>query len=186
MKNFIKAIIWLVVIALLVYGGFYGYQKIQKTIYPIKYSEIIEKNADEYGLERSLVYAVVKCESKFNKNAVSNVGAKGLMQLTPETYKWVCSKYGDTYNDSDDLFDPQINVKMGCRLLRLNLKEFRNVKTVLAAYHAGRSRVKEWLNNSDYSDDQKTLKKIPYSDTSKYVEKVTKTIEKYKEIYNIK
>lgn len=169
----------------MVYGGFKAYNKIQKSIYPTDYSDIIEQNADKYGLNRSLVFSVVKCESKFNKDAVSNIGAKGLMQLTPETYEWVCSKYGDTYNNSDDLFDPEINIKAGCRLLKLHLKEFGNVKTALAAYHAGRGVVNKWLNNSDYSDDGKTLKKIPYTETLNYVTRVTQTVEKYKEIYNI-
>ena len=171
---------------MLFYGGRFVYDKIQKEVYPTDYSDIIKKEADEYSLDYSLVFAVVKCESKFNKNAVSKIGAKGLMQLTPDTYEWVCKKYGDTYNNSDDLFTPEINVKAGCRLLRLHIKEFQNVETALAAYHAGRGVVNSWLRNSKYSDDQKTLKKIPYTETSNYVKKVCNTVEKYKEIYNMK
>lgn len=184
MKVFLKAVIWLVVIAVLVFGGMYSYEKIEKMIYPQDYKDLIEAYAEEYGLDKSLVYAVVKCESGFDSSAVSSIGAKGLMQLTDETYEWVCSRYKDTADG--DLFDAKTNIKSGCRLLRLHLKEFGDIKTALAAYHAGRGITNEWLKNSEYSSNGKTLDKIPYEETSKYADRVIKTIEKYKEIYNIK
>ncbi|MGN0174431.1 MAG: lytic transglycosylase domain-containing protein [Acutalibacteraceae bacterium] len=185
MKKLLKFILWIVIICVLIYGGMAGYKKIEKYIYPTDYSDLIQKYADENELPRSLVFAVIKCESGFDKNAVSNIGAKGLMQLTPETYEWVCSKYGTKCKDSDELFDPKTNIQAGCRLLKLHLKEFSSVETALAAYHAGRGITNKWLNNPEYSDDGKTLKEIPYKETSAYVDKVIKTIEKYKEIYNI-
>lgn len=184
MKTFIKAVIWLVVIAVLIFGGKYSYDKIEKMIYPQDYKSLIEAYSEEYGLDKSLVYAVVKCESGFDSNAVSSIGAKGLMQLTDETYEWVCSRYKD--NSDKDLFIPEVNIKAGCRLLRLHLKEFGNVKTALAAYHAGRGITNRWLKNPDYSSDGETLDKVPYEETSKYIDRVVKTIDKYKEIYNIK
>ena len=66
----------------------------RKVLYPLNYKAEICRYADEFGLERSLVFAVVKTESDFDAYAVSNVGAKGLMQLTEETGKYVAGKLG--------------------------------------------------------------------------------------------
>lgn len=181
MKKLFKFILWVLIICFVVYAGKNAYRKIEKQIYPLGYQATIEKYANEYDLDSKLVFAIVKCESGFDKDAVSSIGAKGLMQLTDETFEWVCSKYKD--DNTNSLFDPKTNIKSGCRLLRLLYDDFGDTKTVLCAYHAGRNITYKWLSNSEYSTDGKTLKKIPYADTSEYVSKVLKTIDKYNEIY---
>lgn len=185
MKHFFKFILWIVIICVLVYSGMKAYHKIERYIYPADYSDLVEKYAEEYDLDKSLIYAVIKCESNFNPDAVSSIGAKGLMQLTDETYEWVCSRYGENNSNSDDLFDAEKNIEAGCRLLKLLSKDFDSLETRICAYHAGRNITIKWLSTPDYSADGKTLDNIPYSDTSSYVDKVVKTIEKYKEIYEI-
>lgn len=185
MKKLLKFIIWIVIICLLVYGGMTAYHKIERFIYPTDYADLVEQYADEYDLPQSLVFSVIKCESNFNPKAVSSIGAKGLMQLTDETYEWVCSRYAEKNIDNGNLFDPEKNIEAGCRLLTLLSKDFDSLETRLCAYHAGRNITLKWLSDSEYSSDGETLDKIPYSDTSSYVDKVVKTIEKYKEIYEI-
>lgn len=185
MKHFFKFILWVVIICVLVYGGMTAYHKIERYIYPTDYADFVEKYAEECELDKSLVYAVIKCESGFNPQAKSSIGAKGLMQLTDETYEWVCSRYGEKNVDNDNLYDPEKNIEAGCRLLKLLSNDFLSLETRLCAYHAGRNITLKWLSNSEYSFDGETLDKIPYSDTSSYVDKVVKTIEKYKEIYEI-
>ena len=184
MKKFFKFLIWVVVICALCFGVKNGYQKLQKYIYPLEYKETIMKYSEEYNLDSKLVFAIVKCESGFDETAVSSIGAKGLMQLTDETFEWVCSKYKDNEDDSSYLFEGEKNIQAGCRLLRLLYDDFGDTKTVICAYHAGRNITYKWLSNSEYSADGKTLKKIPYADTSEYVSKVLKTIDKYEEIYS--
>lgn len=183
MKKLFKFLLWVVILWLLFVGVKTGYQKIQKHIYPLEYKETIEKYSEEYNLDSALVFAIIKCESGFQTNAVSSIGAKGLMQLTNETFEWVCSKYKDSENDTSYLFEAEKNIKAGCRLLRLLYDDFGDTKTVLCAYHAGRNITYKWLKTEEYSADGKTLKKIPYADTSAYVSKVLKTIDKYNEIY---
>ncbi len=157
---------------------------ILQTIYPKEYSDIIETYADEYDVDKALLYALVECESGFDKNAVSSVGAKGLTQITPETFKWLQSKTGESYTD-DALFEPDISVKYGAFFISMLLEEFGDTKTALAAYHAGRGQVNEWLENPEYSKDSQKLDNIPFEDTSKYAEKVMKVKDLYCKIYKM-
>ncbi len=173
-------IIILSVILVLLTGAFCGV----KYLYPVEYEEQITKYADEFGVSKMTVYAVVSCESGFDPNAVSSVGALGLMQITPDTFEWVQKKLdGSVTLDEKALFDPDINLRYGIYLLKLHLEEFSDEKVALAAYHAGRGKVNEWLADPEISPDGKTLSYIPYDDTSRYVEKVSNTIKIYKFLY---
>lgn len=155
-----------------------------QTVYPLKYSELVEKYSAEYNLDEAFVYAVIETESGFNKDAVSEVGARGLMQIMPDTFKWLKSKTGEKLPD-DALFEPEVSIRYGCFLLRYLLDEFENEKTALAAYHAGVGRVKKWLKDPEYSDDGKTVARIPYETTKKYTEKVMKTYHRYIKLYDL-
>lgn len=154
-----------------------------QTTYPLRYIEIVEENAAEFEIDEPLLYALIKAESGFNKDAVSAVGAKGLTQITPETFEWLQTKTGENLED-DALFEPEISVYYGACFLDMLLDEFGNTETALAAYHAGRGKVNEWLADPRYSPDGETLENIPYKDTAQYVEKVVKYTEKYRKIYD--
>ena len=156
-----------------------------QTVYPKQYTELVSKNAEVFEIDESLIYALVKTESGFNKNAVSSVGAKGLTQITPETFQWLQTKTGEIHEE-DALFDPEISIYYGVYFLDMLLDEFGNTETALAAYHAGRGKVNEWLADPRYSPDGKSLENIPYEDTAGYVKKVIKNTEKYKSIYKMK
>lgn len=149
----------------------------------MQYTEVVEANAREFSIEKELLYALIKTESGFDKNAVSSVGAKGLTQITPETFQWLQTKTGETHNE-DALFEPEISVYYGTYFLRMLLDEFGDTETALAAYHAGRGKVNEWLCDPRYSADGKTLDTIPYEDTSGYVKKVVRNCERYRSIYD--
>lgn len=155
-----------------------------QTVYPKQYIELIDTTADDFEIDRALLYALIKTESGFDNEAVSTVGAKGLTQITPETFDWLQTKTGENRNE-DDLFDPEISVYYGAFFLDMLLDEFGNTETALAAYHAGRGKVNEWLADPRISPDGKTLEIIPYDDTASYVEKVIKTCEKYRRIYDM-
>lgn len=155
-----------------------------KTAYPLKYSDIIESTADEMELDRALLYALVKAESSFDSNAVSNAQAKGLTQITPETFLWLQTKTGEEHPD-EALFEPDISVYYGAWFLSYLLDEFGDEKTALAAYHAGRGIVSEWLLNEELSYDGKTLDSIPYKDTAAYADRVLKIKNIYKNLYNM-
>lgn len=176
-------IISLVVLAALIAGGFFGYRYYLKYTHPIKYENYVEKYSREYGLDKFLVYAVIKTESGFDPAAVSNVGARGLMQIMEDTFDWVSFRLDDEDTRYLDMYDPETNIRYGCYLLGFLCDEFGCVETAMAAYHAGRGRVNEWLEDSEISSDGVHLDVIPISDTAHYVGKIVKAMDTYKELY---
>ena len=100
------------------YGCFW-FQK--KYVYPLDYKQEVFSSAKEFNLNKALVYAVIKTESSFNKNAVSEKNAIGLMQITKSTAQFIASKLGlSEYN----LYNPSDNVRFGCFYLRYLLDKF--------------------------------------------------------------
>ena len=105
-------------------------------LFPRKYSNLINVASNENVIEKSLVYAIIKAEINFNKNAKSGSGALGLMQLMPTTAKWIASELEFNFEESD-LFKPEINIKFGCYYIGYLFEKFSDVDTVIAAYNAG-------------------------------------------------
>ena len=163
--------------------SFTGCSFSEEASYPRKYSEIVSQEAKENGLEEALVYAVIKAESNFDSDAVSRVGAIGLMQLMPDTFRWMLQRDGNTDLTTDDMTDPTVNIRYGCHYLAYLSTKYTELKTIAAAYNAGDGSVDGWLENPDYSDDGVTLKEIPYPETAAYVEKIANNYIKYKELY---
>ncbi len=156
---------------------------LEKTAYPIEYSNYVEKAAKEYDLEPALIYAVIRTESRFNPDAESSVGARGLMQLMPSSFEWLAEKRGEADKYTvDDLFNPKVNIDYGCYLLRYFYDYYGSEKCAVAAYNAGFT-VSEWLADSNLSPDGMTLETIPYPETSEYVERVQDAKQKYIKIY---
>jgi len=184
MKRSNKIFAFLLIFILIVISLFWGYNYIQRLFHPLKYASTIEKYAAEDKIDASLVFAVIKCESSYNPKAVSNIGAMGLMQITPETFTWSQTKLSPNMKLSEaSLFDPETNIKFGTLILSLHLKEFGDKTLAIAAYHAGRGKVNEWLRNRGYSADGKTLTKIPTSDTASYVKRVLEAQKTYTNLY---
>ena len=171
----ILAVYWAIFAALFFYRSF-----LRAFVYPQEYKEIVLKYSNEYSLDKNLVYAVIKVESSFEVDAQSSKGAKGLMQITDATADYIAKKLGE---DTFDLFSEDDNIRFGCYYLRYLADRFENVKTVICAYNAGEGRVREWLNNLEYSNDKKTLTVIPYEETREYTEKILKTFSKYEKLY---
>ena len=139
----------------------------------VKYTDYVYRYAEEFDIDPNLVFAIIKNESNFDPDAESPVGAKGLMQIMPETFSWLQNyKDGKVTLDEDDLFEPDINIKYGCIFLEFLTKKYQVTSTVVAAYNAGFGIVDTWLSNTDYSSDGETLSYIPYSETAVYVDRV--------------
>ena len=154
---------------------------IEQRSYPFENSDIVTKYCEEYGVPKELIYATIKVESNFDPNAVSEAGAIGLTQIMPDTLDWLLSKTGESYTP-EDLKNPEVSIKYCTLFYSLLLEEFKDQKTATAAYHAGRGQVNEWLKNSEYSKDGKTLSKIPSNATSHYVDKVSNALNIYNEM----
>ena len=174
---------FLLLAAYLIWRGFIS-EAIERRLYPLYYTDVVEASADEFGVPPELVYAVILTESSFDPDAVSSAGAKGLMQLTDDTNEWVAWRLGEEAEPSR-IFEPGLNIRRGCYLLSYLYERFGGWNEALAAYNAGVGRVDGWLDDLLYSSDQKTLivDKLPIEETRSYIAKVLKSAEKYKKLY---
>lgn len=181
----VKALIKLFLVVLIVIGIF-NYKDILKIIYPLKYEEYIVKYSHEYDLDPNFVAAVIKTESNFENDAVSHRGAYGLMQIMPDTADWINYQMGNKEISYDRLYDPEINIKMGCWYLdNLSLEFNGDLSLILAAYNGGRGNVQKWLKDEEFSKDGENLHNIPFKETREYVEKVDKNYDMYKKLYDL-
>ena len=176
-----------ILLAAIVFGVLFDLvaTQIERQTYPKKYAEFVEKYSDEYGVPETIIYAVIKAESNFDRTAVSSAEppALGLMQLQEETYEWVASYLLKETPSAFDIYDPETNIRNGTRYLAYLYGRFGNWDTVFAAYNAGPGNVSKWLEDSEYSDDGETLKYIPFKETRGYVEKVNRFRETYERLY---
>lgn len=148
---------------------------------PLKYEAFIEKYSYEYGLDKYLVMGVIRAESSFDHEAHSGV-ARGLMQITDSTAKWIAKSLKIDYH-ADMVSDPETNIKMGCWYLAYLAEYFADTDTALAAYNAGMGNVSDWLSDEKYSKDGKTLSEIPFEETDSYVRRVNILSALYKKFY---
>jgi hypothetical protein len=118
-----------------------------------KFDHIISNAANKFRIDRALIKAIIKAESNFNHEAISRVGAQGLMQLMPATASAL---------QVENVFHPENNIEGGARYLRYLLNTYRgNLKLTLAAYNAGESSVAKYNNNVP-----------PYRETQNYIRRV--------------
>ncbi len=188
MKKNIKVIISISIIVIIIIGSAfvmkYAYNRYIYMSYPLKYEDEVKAASKKYGVDEELIYAIIKTESNFNPNAESSAGARGLMQITPETFEWIQLYYTDE-NDytADDLYDYKVNIDYGTNILSILLDMYENEDTAICAYNAGMGRVDGWLEDPKYSDDGITLKEIPISETDAYLEKVQTNKNAYIKLY---
>ena len=177
--SILSLILSLVVIAavvLTVREAFYQYT------YPVKYASYVEDASAELGVPETLIYATIQVESHFDPEARSEVGARGLMQITEETFDWLRTKetFGSPDLTFEDLDKPDIAINYGTYFLKLLLEEFDgDVPTAMSAYHAGRGSVHSWLEQGKYSSNGETLDEIPKDDTAYYVQKSQRAMGVY-------
>ena len=158
-----------------------------KQIYPLKYENIVKIYSKEYNLRESLIFAVIKVESNFRKDAVSKAGAIGLMQIMKETFNWLKQKENienkDIVINYKNLFDIRTNIKFGAYFLDYLICKYKDEKVALYAYNAGTGNVDKWLKDKSYSKDGKSLFRVPFKETEEYIKKVVKTEKMYKKLY---
>ncbi len=182
MKKFITLILALTVAFSVLY---FGSVSVLKTLYPLKFADYVETHSAANNLSKHFVYAVIECESGFDPEAVSHVGAVGLMQIMPDTYEWISMKLGEE-NDFSKATVPEVSIKYGCYLYGYLINKYGSEETALAAYHAGMGNADKWLKDERYSSDGKTLHTIPFPTTAKYVKKVIMTKNIYEKLYDRK
>ncbi|MEE0866918.1 MAG: lytic transglycosylase domain-containing protein [Clostridia bacterium] len=154
-----------------------------RALFPLKYKAEIEKYSDKYGVDKYLVVSLIKAESNFDEKAVSHAGAKGLMQLTEETFEYSLSNTALSTEDAD-IFTPESNIRCGVWYLSTLLKKYDgNITNSVAAYNAGSTNVDKWLSDKSLSANGETLDNIPFGETLRHTKKISKYMAIYKILY---
>lgn len=159
-------------------------EDILKIIYKIDYKEYVEKYAEEKDIDPLLVYAIIKAESNFNKEAVSKKGACGLMQLMDNTAKEVAQNTVIEYESGTTLYNPEKNIELGITYYKDLHNRFKCNELALAAYNAGIGNVTNWINQGILNEDGSNIENIPFKETNMYVRKILRDYKIYKRLYS--
>ena len=154
--------------------------------YPLAYRDLIEQYAAEYNLSPAYVSAIIRNESTFQPRAESGVGARGLMQLMPDTAEWIAGKLKVSGYAFERMYDPESNIRFGCWYLNYLSRLFLgDPVSVTAAYHAGQGQVKTWLSDPFLSEDgySMPLASLPDGPTKSYTGRVIRDYGIYLEKY---
>ena len=162
-----------------------AYQRVVDA-HPIYYKDLIEQYAAENNLHPAFVEAIILNESSYRTDAESSVGARGLMQIMPDTAEWIAGKLKETGYSFDNMYDAETNIKYGTWYLGYLSKLFRGDPILVsAAYHAGQGEVTGWLSDPSMSEDGVTIKLENMIDgpTKRYAGRVTKAYGVYEALY---
>jgi soluble lytic murein transglycosylase len=152
-------------------------QTLREVTLPLRHDDIIRQQAGEKQMDAALIAAVIYSESRF-RDQTSHAGARGLMQVQPETALQIADHSGAETFELEDLGNPDINIRYGTFYLRELLDRYGgNEVAALAAYNAGPTQVDEWGGGDLEADD------IPSSETRGYVEEVLSKREEYRDAY---
>ncbi len=164
----------------------YIYQSIGHSVdlkkHPREYSEYVSKYAAEYGVPEYIIYGVMLKESNFRSNFVSEDGKIGLMQISPESFRWLLSITKEEL-DTGILYDPETNIRYGTYMLSHLYTKYNRWKTVLAICKAGESTVELWMLDDENTDANGNLVNIPVESVKNYVEEVEYEIDMYHALY---
>jgi soluble lytic murein transglycosylase len=164
----VRRFLWVIGVAVVLAGAFLYVNETnppwyERLRYPLQYSEYVRVHARENSLDPALLAAVIYAESKFDASAKSKSGAIGLMQLTPATAKGIAIRTGGHKFVTNDLYNPEINIRYGAWYLDNLFKKYGSEKLVLAAYNAGQGNVDRW---------QAAHEGVQFAETRAYIDKI--------------
>lgn len=143
-----------------------------RLLYPMPFGQEVLAASESTDLAIELIYGVIRQESLYRADAVSNAGARGLMQLTPGTAAQIIRRLDEPSARSRDLFDPFVNIRLGTAELNRLLARYDGALAVaLAAYNAGPNAAERWLPE-DTLDADVWVENIPFNETRGYVQRV--------------
>ncbi|MBI2553035.1 MAG: transglycosylase SLT domain-containing protein [Candidatus Rokubacteria bacterium] len=151
--------------------------------YPFAWAREVGEAAARAGVDRFLVAALVREESNFFPAARSRAGARGLMQLMPDTARGLALRRGLAFGDGEFLDEPAPNLQLGATYLALLLAEFPDPRLAAAAYNAGPARVREWWAARRSDDVELFVEQIPFEETRHFVKRVMVSWEEYRRLY---
>jgi len=159
-----------------------GDVRVLRAIFPWPNRAAVEAEAQEFGVDALLLAALVRQESVFDVEALSPAGARGLAQLLPSTASLMARGLDVTFYP-EWITVPDLNLHLGAAHLAELLKRFGRVDAAIAAYNAGPSPVRRWLDRTGASDPDRFIELIPYPETRGYVRSLLRNRELYRALY---
>lgn len=156
----------------------------QRLRYPLAHWDAVRRHAAENGLDPYLVLSVMRKESRFKPKAMSPANALGLMQLLHDTARTEAEKMGLPEPEAAQLFDPELNIRLGVHHLKGLLQHYgRSQAKALAAYNAGKEAVERWTRDLESVDDLVFVERISYRETRQYVKAVLRNYQAYRTLH---
>ncbi len=150
---------------------------------PLTNAAIIRQQAAQKHLDPALIAAVIYAETKFDPRP-SSAGAEGLMQLMPQTAKFLAHRSGGVNFHVSDLATPRVNIAYGSYYLRYLLNHYGgDVVDALAAYNAGEANADRWVAAAQARGHPLSVGEIPFAQTRLYVQKVLAEQQDYRRVY---
>ena len=176
-----KKLKWVILIIVVILVMIFAYNFIVKTVFPIKYSEYVEKYSEEYDVDKYLIYSIIKSESNFNENAHSSKSAIGLMQLMKNTGDEIGKKIGI---ENVDLYNEEMNIMIGTKYISDLIEKYDgNINLAIIAYNAGTGNVNKWIEDGVIKADGSDIENVPYKETNMYIRKILRNYKIYKFFY---
>ena len=149
---------------------------------PEQYSAYIERYSSEYGVPEYIVYAVILEKSGFVSNLVSEDGRVGLMQISPDTFRWLLTLTKETL-EPGMLYEPETNIRYGTYMMSYLYTKYNRWETVYVAMEAGVNATEVWKDDPAYADANGNFIKIPDADVEREVKKIEKSADMYMKLY---
>jgi soluble lytic murein transglycosylase len=150
---------------------------------PLRHDDIIRQQAEDKDLDAALIAGVIYEESRF-RDQTSHAGARGLMQITPDTADFIARHSGGILFEQSDLATPQINIAYGSFFLRYLIDHYEGEEdAALAAYNAGITNVDGWVAKAGGPGEFEADSDIPFPETRAYIENVQERRDEYREHY---
>lgn len=157
--------------------------EVVRAAYPTYFSNEVDRAAGKFGLPEHLIYAVIRQESAFDRDAYSTAKAGGLMQVIPSTASGIAQDLGATDFQFDDLFDPRTAVEFGSYYVDKQVSGSGDIRLGLVAYHGGPGNLSRWQESFTADDIDLFLERIPRDSTENYVKAVYRNYLMYRHLY---
>lgn len=177
MKILGRILAFILVLAILGLGLVYGYIYYTVNDKHEPYMDLILKYSKENDVDEKLITAIIETESDFIEKAESGAGAKGLMQIMPDTGEWISRRLKEKEYSPTFLLDPETNIKFGTYYFKYLIDYYDNVDFAIMAYNAGHGNVDKWIGQGILKENSKDYAQVPFAETRNYIKKVNDRYE---------
>lgn len=158
-------------------------REVEELLFPLAYWETIRAESQRHELDPYWVAGLIRQESAFDPQARSRANARGLMQLIPSTGRLVARHHGLRHLSPTQLYEPELNIRLGTSFLANLVKQFGRIEYATAAYNGGPARVRRWQRTLPHQEIDEWIESIPISETRVYVQAVIRNAAHYRRLY---